>query len=102
MASIFGLDDFSIFYSSAPAMGTSKCIIMSNNHWKIMWDVWILMLLLVIVVIVPWRLAFYGDRDIVWIVIYWVIDFFFLIDIILTFFTSVSDGKNIMEITDRK
>ena len=91
MVSVFGLEDFSIFYSSAPSNEDSRCIIMSNNGYKILWDLWILLLLLLISVVVPWRLAFYDESDHGWQITYWVIDSFFFLDIILTFFTSVTD-----------
>ena len=91
MASVFGLEDFSIFYSSAPEGQGQRCIIMSNNGSKILWDIWILALLLAISIVVPWRLAFYDESDVGWQVAYFIIDTFFFIDIILTFFTSVTD-----------
>ena len=92
MASVFGLEDFSMFYSSAPAgQYDARCIIMSNNGCKILWDVWILALLLLISIIVPWRLAFYDESDAGWQAAYFIVDMFFFIDIILTFFTSVTD-----------
>ena len=66
MASVFGLEDFSMFYSSAPQEAQGKCIIMSNNPYKILWDIWILFLLLAISLVVPWRLAFYQEVDLTW------------------------------------
>ena len=67
-----------------------------------MWDVWILALLLLISIVVPWRLAFYDESDVGWQVAWFIIDSFFFLDIILTFFTSVTDPKSFKEITDRK
>ena len=101
MASLFGLEDFSIFYSSAPS-DSSGCIIMSNSIPKIFWDVWILILLILVCLVVPWRLAFYDENSFNWMIAYFSIDFFFLLDIILTFFTSVSDDQNIGEIVNKK
>lgn len=37
-----------------------------------------------------------------WFVFYTICDTFFLIDLILTFFTSVNDEKKVYEITDKK
>jgi hypothetical protein len=48
--------------------------------------------------IVPVRLAFQDDEPIGWVVAYSAVDLSFLIDIILTFFTSYTDGDN-LEVT---
>ena len=37
-----------------------------------------------------------------WFIFYTICDTFFLIDLILTFFTSVNDEKKVYEITDKK
>lgn len=37
-----------------------------------------------------------------WFAFYTICDLFFLIDLILTFFTSVNDEKKVYEITDKK
>ena len=77
---------------------------MSNNGYKILWDIYILVLLLFISLVVPWRLAFNDAdaKDDGWLVAFWIIDGFFLIDIILTFFTSVTDESDFKEITDKR
>ena len=100
------IHDFLMFYGSAPGVQEGTCIIMSNNGYKIMWDIFILALLLFISLVVPWRLAFSGDDNeegvSSWLIFFWIIDSFFLVDIVLTFFTSVTDEKDFKEITDKK
>ena len=93
-----------MFYGSGPGVQNTGCIVMSNNGYKILWDIYILVLLLFISLVVPWRLAFNDSeaKDDGWLVAFWIIDGFFLIDIILTFFTSVTDEQDFKEITDKK
>ena len=75
---------------------------MQSNFYKIIWDVWILMLLLVVSIIVPVRLAFTDNESLPWLIYYTVTDAFFFIDIILTFFTSITDGQKVYEIVDKR
>lgn len=97
------IEDFIHLYSNSPIIeDTRGCIIMQNNRYKIIWDVLILLLLLAISIIVPVRLAFAETEDWTWITVYIVTDSFFLIDIILTFFTSISDEQKVYEITDKR
>ena len=49
----------------------------------------------------PYRLAFAQYESKAWQVVYITTDIMFLIDIILTFFTSVTDDKQVYEITDK-
>ena len=61
-----------------------------------------LLLLLIVGLIVPVRLAFVEQDNGSWFVFYIITDVFFLIDLILTFFTSVPDEKRVYEITDKE
>ena len=61
-----------------------------------------LSLLLIVSLIVPVRLAFVERDSASWFVFYTITDVFFLIDLILTFFTSVPDEKRVYEITDKE
>ena len=61
-----------------------------------------LLLLLIVSLIVPVRLAFVEQDNGSWFVFYIITDVFFLIDLILTFFTSVPDEKRVYEITDKE
>lgn len=53
---------------------------------------YIVFLLLLVSVIVPFRLAFKEDNNL-WLTIYTVIDSFFFFDLIATFFTAMIDPK---------
>ena len=61
-----------------------------------------LMLLLIVSLIVPVRLAFVEQDSTSWFVFYTITDVFFLCDLILTFFTSVPDDKRVYEITNKR
>ena len=96
------IEDFLHLYSNTPVGQKKKgCIIMQNNVCKIVWDLWILLVLLVISLVVPYRLAFATSESYSWTVVYVTTDILFFIDIILTFFTSVSDEQKVYDITDR-
>ena len=66
------------------------------------WDIWIMVLLLFVSVCVPARLAFVEDESTEWIIIYALIDSFFFLDILLSFFTAIDDDQKVYSITDRK
>ena len=105
MKNYLGIDDFTFLYKIDPMETNkiqSKCIIMSGNPYKIFWDLFILVLLLLVCIIVPYRLAFYPDQSGPWVIFYLVMDFCFFLDIIVTFFTSVPDDETCTEITDRQ
>jgi potassium channel len=51
---------------------------------------------------VPLRLAFYEEDSTEWKIINSSIDFFFLIDMIFTFFQTYFDDKNHIHISDKK
>ena len=48
-----------------------------------MWDLFVLVLVLLVSLIVPYRLAFTNQENLTWFMIYMVTDIFFLIDIIV-------------------
>ena len=75
---------------------------MPNTSWKVIWDFFIVFLLLVVSILVPYRLAFYPKDSQDWLIVYSVIDSCFLIDMILTFFTATVDPANQMVVTDKK
>ena len=62
----------------------------------------VLLLLLVISIIVPYRLAFSDHDPIGWLLCYIIIDTIFLVDIILTFMTSLYEPDTGVEIVDLK
>ena len=96
------IEDFIHLYSNTPvSKRNKKCLIPQSHPLKIVWDLLILSILLLISLIVPYRLAFEETEDPLWQVVYLVTDAFFLIDIILTFFTSVTDEKKVYEIINK-
>lgn len=95
-------DFFNIYGSGTQLKKQNKCIISQNNRYKMLWDLWILFLLLIISIIVPIRLAFVEQETKEWFIFYIMTDSFFFIDIILTFFTTISDDQKVYEITDRR
>lgn len=75
---------------------------MPKSKAKVIWDFYIVFLLLVVSIIVPFRLAFYKEEDEQWIIIYLAIDSQFLIDMILTFFTALVNSETNAVTTDKK
>jgi hypothetical protein len=70
--------------------------------FKMFWDVYVLVLLLAVCTVIPWRLAFDGE-SFGWELTYTIVDSCFFIDIILTFFTTItSPTHNQVEIEDKK
>lgn len=86
--------------SNEESKKTSKCIIPHDNQYKIMWDVFIMAVLIFISIVVPFRLAFIEKEEYFWTIIYLAIDVAFGIDIILTFFTSIVNTQNSLTITN--
>ena len=89
---------------SAPSSDSNlnRCIIMRSNKFKLAWDIFVLVVLLVVSMIVPVRLAFSTHDPFIWMLLYTAADVIFAIDLVLTFFTSVPDEFKVYEITDKK
>ena len=98
------LSELQSFYNTEQGWASRKreCIIYSNSVFKIVWDLVIMLVCVVITFITPYRLAFDMTDGITWILIYNFVDFCFLVDIIITFFTSVNNSDNNTEITDKR
>lgn len=97
------IDDILHLYSESPVQSSNgQCIIPSNNRYKIIWDILVLILVLVVSIIVPTRLAFATSEPLAWVIFYAVTDGIFFIDIIVTFFTSVSDKQRVYEVTEHR
>lgn len=95
--------DFLNLYESGPLVARQhRCIISQSNRYKMLWDLWILFLLLLVSLIVPVRLAFVEEETLEWFLVYLITDAFFLLDIFLTFFTTISDQEKVYEISDRR
>ena len=85
------VENFLAFYASNDVNSSSKCIIMRNNVYKLAWDIFVLAILLCVSMIVPVRLAFSANEPLAWFLVYIIADAIFAIDLVLTFFTTVSD-----------
>ena len=86
--------DFLSLYSGVPDhVEETTCIIRQGNMKKVIWDLWILLILLAVSLIVPVRLAFVESDSDPWFMFYILTDLMFLIDIVLTFFTSIQNDK---------
>lgn len=68
-----------------------RCIILPTSKSKLFWDVFILTELLLVSILVPFRLAYYPTEDKTWEITYLIMDSFFLVDIIVTFFSATID-----------
>jgi len=78
------------------------CVIFSNNKYKIMWDLFVSVLLLFVCIVVPYRITFVTDENPDVELAFNLFDAIFAIDMILSFFTTIPDDENMCEITDRK
>ena len=84
------------------SQGTSKFLISQNNPIKIVWDLFILLELIFISILVPYRIAYANVESKGWTTAYYFIDICFGIDIILTFNTSYINHGSFHEVNDRK
>jgi hypothetical protein len=93
-----------MFYGSyrPSARARAKCMIYSDDKKKIYWDIFIALLLIIVCVIIPFRLAFIEEYNYNWEVTYYIFDLFFFFDIILTFNTTYTSETLKKEITSRK
>jgi hypothetical protein len=78
-----------------------KCILAQSNRYKLAWDLLIVILLLSVCIVIPWRIAFVKEESSLFINAFLIIDGIFLIDMILTFFTTYSDKRQ-EEVTGHK
>lgn len=67
----------------------SDWIIYPNSNLKISWDILILFLLIWTATVVPYNIAFLPDRSSSWVVVDFLMDICWFIDIVLTFFTAI-------------
>lgn len=99
------LEDIQSLYSETAVSShyrtSAEWIIRSNNKYKIMWDVFVLGLVLIVSLVVPTRLAFAQSESQGYFIFYLCSDLIFLLDIFFTFFTTVSDKQQVDEISDR-
>jgi hypothetical protein len=97
-------EDLQMFYRSSNINededSNKPCVIPSSHFLKIMWDMFVLGLLLTVCTIIPWRLAFDGESH-GWEIAYYVIDGIFFIDLVMTFFTTIPSETGLGEIDDK-
>jgi len=101
------LNDFELLSKTAEVLGKEvRCIIIQSSKHKIMWDLIIVVSLLFVCVVIPWRITFAqredSDKLNNWDYFFYAIDGLFLIDMVMTFFTSITDEEKMIEITDNK
>ena len=78
------------------------CLLYPEDTGKTYWDIFITLVLLTSCTITPWRIAFGEAQDpLEWVIINFAIDFFFLIDIFVIFFSAYYDSEFLI-IEDRK
>lgn len=78
------------------------CIVLPSNVWHKRWDVWVVAVLLFVAITMPYRIAFYDNDNKVWSAINVVVDVSFLLDMILTFFTAITDEETNELVTDKR
>lgn len=69
---------------------------MPDDNFKFVWDIITTSMLLLVFFITPYWIAFTEDEEIGWLAIDSVIDFIFMIDIIINFFTAYYNDKYIL------
>ena len=79
-----------------------RCVILQDNKCKILWDMYIMFILLATTFIIPYRLAFVPTDPIEWQVAYYVFDLMFFFDMVLCFFTTFTDPYKQIEVTSHK
>jgi hypothetical protein len=75
---------------------------MQNNKYKIWWDLFIMIILVFISIVVPFRLAFIEEDSQGWVILHLTIDVFFFFDILFTFFTSVTFRATSLDCTNHR
>lgn len=70
-----------------------KCIFYPDDPLKTFWDTIVSFLLIIVFFFTPYRIAFHEKESWYWIVIDQSIDFLFLIDIVVTFFSAYFDSQ---------
>lgn len=96
------IENWTEFYASSAPHKNIPWVINQNDKYKIGWDIFIMAILVLIIVVMPARIAFVESEPLEWQIAFYAVDFLFLIDIILWFFTSYTDPYKQIEITSHK
>ena len=99
---LFKLQNSSSKSTEEIAVKPSGWVISEESVFKRWWDIWILINVLFIAIVTPFRLAFDENDSVTWKVINWFTDCFFLIDLVLSFFESYYDEENNIHVTSLK
>ena len=67
------------------------CMLYPEDDFKNNWDLFITMILILTCIVTPVRIAFYEEDDVSWTIINYTIDFFFFIDIVVSFNSAFYD-----------
>jgi hypothetical protein len=67
-----------------------------------MWDIFVVFLLLVVCILVPWRICFEPEDSAEMWWAFTIVDVIFFVDMIICFFTSITDPYSFEEITNKK
>ena len=78
-----------------------KLMISPTSPFKLIWNLVMLVIIVFIAVIVPYRISFENETSLEWIMIDTIIDGIFLIDITLNFLTAYEDESGVL-IVDRR
>ena len=85
----------------AKAKGRKKCLIYQHSPFRFAWDIFITSQLICICTVMPYHIAF-NHKTLEWCITYYVMDFFFAIDIAIIFFTTLPETDEKDEVTDKK
>ena len=73
-----------------------------NSRYKLRWDMYVMLMMILAAIFTPWQLAFINDDTLGWIILNAIIDGSFFFDIIFTFFTAYFDEVKLVLIYDKK
>jgi hypothetical protein len=88
-----------------PLAKLNRFVILQDSKLKVVWDVFVMFVLITVTIIIPYRLAFDvgdGGDPIEWVIIYYIFDFIFAVDIVLCFLTSYTNSYHKTEIVSHK
>ena len=73
-----------------------------NSRYKLRWDMYVMLMMILAAIFTPWQLAFINEDTLGWIILNAIIDGSFFFDIIFTFFTAYFDEVKLVLIYDKK
>jgi len=79
-----------------------RCIITEDNKVKQKWDFYIILIILYVALVVPYRMAFDSKDTTGWKVWSTMVDVSFGMDIVFTFFSAYSEPETGMPVYDKK